>query len=93
MVPPVVLLVSVNIPDIARKCISNPDKLTIEEIKRLLEYFGYTEKKKPGSECTFHKKGAYPINVPTPKGVKFVKSPYVKRLVGLLDLEDYVENN
>lgn len=71
-----------------------PDSIDdIREVRKLLEAFGYQERKKSGgSECLFHKKNAYPINVPTIKGRK-VKSPYIKRLARILDLEDWYEKN
>ncbi|GAI92678.1 unnamed protein product, partial [marine sediment metagenome] len=53
---------------------------------------GYTEKKKPGSECTFHKRGSYPFNVPTVKG-RHVKRRYVERIVKILELEEYLEEH
>lgn len=64
----------------------------IDDVRRLLDLFGYKERGNPGSECIFHKKGAYPINVPTVQG-RHVKSPYVKRIVKLLSLEEWYESN
>lgn len=66
--------------------------IDIDDVRRLLDFFGYKERSKPGSECIFHKKGAYPINVPTVRG-RHVKSPYVKRIVRLLFLEEWYERN
>lgn len=64
----------------------------IGEIRRLLEAFGYEERKKAGGECIFHKKGSFPINVPTVSGRK-VKTVYVRRLVQILNLEEWYEEN
>lgn len=75
---------------LVRKFVFEPDKIDIGDVRRLLDGFGYEEKKKPGSECTFHKKGNYPINVPTVKG-RDVKNYYVKRLARILELEEYLE--
>lgn len=76
-----------------RKFIDEPDRITPEDFKRLLaDHLGYREWKNSGSERTFHKKGANPLNVPTPHKGKYVKSSYVKRMVELLNLEDYVED-
>ena len=47
--------------------------------------------KNPGSECIFHRKGSYPINVPTIRG-RYVKTPYVKRIVKIIELEEYLES-
>ena len=74
------------------KFINQPNNIEIDEVRRLLETFGYKEKRKPGSECTFHKPGCYPINVPTVKGRK-VKNQYIKRLVKILNLEDWFEEH
>jgi predicted RNA binding protein YcfA (HicA-like mRNA interferase family) len=70
--------------------VCRPESVTIADVRRLLSSFGYQEKKKPGSECVFHKKGSYPINVPTLKGRK-VKKQYIKLIVQKLDLEDLYE--
>lgn len=65
---------------------------SINDVRRLLELFDYKERRNPGSECIFHKKGAYPINVPTVGGRR-VKSVYVKRIIRLLSLEEWYERN
>lgn len=76
---------------LVRKFLFKQNGITIEDVRRLLECFDYTERKKPGSECIFHKKGSFPINVPTVKG-RYVKKRYVKRVVSILELEEYLEN-
>lgn len=75
---------------LVEKFIYEQDKIDIDDVRGLLDHLGYTEKRKPGSECTFHKKGAYPFNVPTVKG-KQVKKCYVKRMVKILGLEEYLD--
>ena len=75
---------------LVRKFICQPNTITIKDIERLLEAFGYEEKKKPGSERVFHKKEAYPITVPTVSG-RAVKSRYIRRMVKLLNLEEWIE--
>ena len=75
-----------------KKLLFKPTAITIRDIRRLLELFDYQERKKSGSECLFHKKGTPPINVPTVSG-RYVKSPYVKRLINLLSLEEWYEKN
>ena len=74
------------------KFLSNQNAIEINDVRRLLNLFEYEERRKPGSECIFHKKGAYPINVPTVQG-RHVKSIYVKRIVKLLSLEEWYEIN
>jgi hypothetical protein len=68
------------------------NKIDIEDIRRLLRAFGYLERRGPSGECIFHKKGSYPINVPTVKG-RAVKSPYVKRMVKFLKLEEWYDEH
>ena len=76
---------------LVRKFVDEPDKISINDVRRLLDYLDYEERKNPGSECIFHKKGKHPINVPTVKG-RYVKRPYVKRMVRILELEEYLED-
>jgi predicted RNA binding protein YcfA (HicA-like mRNA interferase family) len=76
---------------LVKKLVNKPDKISINDVRRLLDYLGFKERKKPGSECVFHKKGKYPITVPTVKG-KYVKSFYVKRMLRILEMEEYLEN-
>ena len=76
---------------LVHKFLVKQNDITIMDIRRLLEGFDYTERKNPGSECIFHKRGSYPINVPTVKG-RYVKRHYVKRIVRILELEEYLEN-
>lgn len=74
-----------------RKFLFKQSAITIVDVRRLLEGFDYTEGKNPGSECIFHKRRSNPINVPTVKG-RYVKKYYVKRIVKILELEEYLEN-
>ena len=74
------------------KFVYYPEKITsINDVRRVLDYFGYSERRKRGSECLFHKKGASAINVPTIGG-RGVKSVYVKRIVQILNLEEWSES-
>jgi predicted RNA binding protein YcfA (HicA-like mRNA interferase family) len=68
-----------------------PETIGISEIRQLLTDLGYEERSSPGSHCVFHRKGAYPICVPTVEGVK-VKRFYVQRLVETLHLEELDEH-
>lgn len=76
------------------KFVYKPETVTtIGEVRRLLEAFGYEEKKKRRSECIFHKKGASVpvINVPAVKG-RGVKSFYVKQITKSLNLEEWLDS-
>jgi len=81
-----------HISKLVAKFLFQQNSVDINDVRRLLDTFGYEEKKSPGSECIFHKKGCYPINVPTVKG-KVVKSRYIKRLIKFLELEEWYEEN
>ena len=76
---------------LVKKLVDRPDKISVNDVRRLLDYLDYEEKKNPGSECVFHKKGKHPITVPTVKG-RYVKRFYVKRMFRILELEEYLEN-
>lgn len=75
---------------LVRKFLLIQNGITIEDVRRLLTEFNYIERRNPGSECVFHKKGSFPINVPTVKG-RTVKSRYVKIIVKILELEEWFE--
>lgn len=75
---------------LVRKLVCKQGEITIDDIRRLAHCFDYTEWKKPGSECTFHRKGSPPLNAPTIKG-RYVRRQYVKRIVRILELEEYLE--
>lgn len=79
-----------SISKLVEKFLFRQNAIEVNDVKRLLHFFGYQERRNPGSECIFHKKGAYPINVPTVQG-RHVKSVYVRRLVKLLSLEEWYE--
>lgn len=70
--------------------LNSPDTIGIAEIRLLLTEFGYEERSKAGSHCVFHKKGSYPLCVPTVEG-KRVKKFYVQRLSETLNLEEEYE--
>ncbi len=76
---------------LVKRFIDEPDRITPADCRRLLESIGFSLRKNPGSENIYHKKGFSAINVPTPKKGKYVKSPHIKRLVKLLDLEILLE--
>lgn len=81
-----------SIEKLIEKFLYKQEAIIIEDVRRLLEAFDYREKKKPGSECVFHKKGEYPICVPTVRG-RHVKSQYVKLIVKRLNLEELYEES
>ncbi len=62
--------------------------ITIEDCDRLLKEYGYWLQKGSGSHRVYHKKGVVPITVVVPKNTKYVLSPYVKRIIRDLRLEE-----
>lgn len=67
--------------------LNSPETIGIAEIRQLMAELGYEEHSKAGSHCVFHKKGSYPLCVPTMEGRK-VKRFYVRRLSETLNLEE-----
>jgi predicted RNA binding protein YcfA (HicA-like mRNA interferase family) len=78
--------------ELAKRFIEEPDRITPDECRKLLELLGYERAKKAGSEQAYHKKNSYPITIPTPHKGKYVKKEYVFRLVKLSQLERYLKN-
>jgi hypothetical protein len=74
-----------------RKLLSGDKNVSFAEVRKIVEYFGYSKNKKASGEAVFHKKGHNPIVVPSVKGRK-VKLGYIKRLIIQLDLEDYLDD-
>ena len=87
----IILFVS-SFAKLIEKLVYKQNRVTISDVRRLADGFGYTEKKKPGSEYTFHRTGSFPFTAPTVKG-RYVKREYVKRIVKILELEEYLENS
>ena len=77
---------------IVQKFASQPRKITVADVVRLLEMLGYTERKNPGNHRVFHKKGSSVVTVPTVSG-RSLKKQYIRQLVKRLELEEYLENS
>ena len=71
-----------------QKFLNDPMHITIEDCDRLLTAYGYELRKGSGSHRTYHKRGAVPITVVTPKGSKYVNTPYVRNIARDLGLEN-----
>lgn len=70
------------------KFLNDKSHITVDDCDKILAAHGYKLKKKGGSHQTYHKKGAIPITVITPKNSKYVLIAYVKLIVKYLNLED-----
>jgi hypothetical protein len=72
------------------KILRNPKNVDFDELRRLLEGFGYECRQPRGgsSHYTFRKPGCPPITVPKDKPVN---KTYVKQVIKLLNLEEWHE--
>jgi hypothetical protein len=68
------------------KFLTDKSHITVEDCDRLLTLYNYTRYKSSGSHQTYHKKGAAPITVVTPKNTRYVKSAYVQLIIKYLKL-------
>jgi predicted RNA binding protein YcfA (HicA-like mRNA interferase family) len=71
-----------------QKFITDKMHITVDDCDRLLTAYGYELHKSSGSHQTYHKKGAIPITVITPKNTRYVNSAYVKLIIKYLKLEE-----
>jgi predicted RNA binding protein YcfA (HicA-like mRNA interferase family) len=77
---------------LVEKTLNNPKEVKFEELKRLLEGFGFVCSQPSGgsSHYTFRRPGSYPITVPKKKPVN---QAYVKRVIKQLNLEEWYDEN
>lgn len=69
------------------------DNISAGDVRGLLhDGFDYEEHRSPGSHLVFRKKGKLPIIVPTVKG-RNIKKRYIKKIVNILNLEEYIEDS
>jgi len=70
--------------------IKNPKNVTVDELCRVLVSFGYEERSGKGSHKVFTRKNSDPMTVPYQKPVNKV---YVKKVIELLALEEWYDEN
>ncbi len=77
---------------IVKKIINNPRDVDFNDIKKLLESFGYecTQPKGGSRHFIFRKKGVDHFSIPKKKPVNEF---YVKHIIKLLDLRSWYEEN
>jgi predicted RNA binding protein YcfA (HicA-like mRNA interferase family) len=80
-----------NLIKIVGKMLGLPSDMLFEEIKVVLRAFGYMPKAKGSSHVVFRKQGCLPITVPKAKNK--VKKCYLKRIIELLNLEEWHEKH
>ncbi len=69
-----------------------PPEAKFKDVEKILEEFGWELNRTRGSHHVFTKPGRRPLTVPTVKG-RTVKTTYLKKLIELLELEEYHEQN
>jgi hypothetical protein len=72
--------------NLIKKFLNDKMHITVEDCDRLLTLYSYKRHKSGGSHQTYHKKGASPITVITPKNTKYVNSAYVQLIIKYLKL-------
>ena len=77
---------------IVEKFLHEQDAISASDVIRLCRGFDYRLHNSPGSHLAFRKKGKPPIIVPTVKG-RYIKRYNVKKIVNILNLEEYFENS
>ena len=77
---------------LAAQVLSNPKDVGFEQLRSLLEGFGYECRQPRGgsSHYIFRKKGSMPISVPKDRPVN---RKYVEQVIDLLNLEEWYEKN
>jgi predicted RNA binding protein YcfA (HicA-like mRNA interferase family) len=68
--------------------LANPPDVRFEDVRYVLEAFGFREKRSRGSHHTFENEEGEVIVIPK-KGGQKVKRFYIQRIVELLELEDW----
>ncbi|HEU5423934.1 MAG TPA: type II toxin-antitoxin system HicA family toxin [Nitrolancea sp.] len=70
------------------RILARPPQADFDDVRAVLEEFGWVLARERGSHCTFAKPGEYPIIVPKVGGRK-VKRVYLDMICDRLGLDDY----
>lgn len=76
---------------LVKELLSNPPEVRFEDLQYVLEEFGFDEKRFKGSHHTFIDSQGRVLTIPK-KGGKKVKRIYIKRVVDLLNLEQWQQD-
>jgi predicted RNA binding protein YcfA (HicA-like mRNA interferase family) len=68
--------------------LATPPEISFQDVKYLLEAFGFEEKRSRGSHHTFDDNQGKVIVIPK-KGGKAVKRTYIKEIIKILNLEEW----
>jgi predicted RNA binding protein YcfA (HicA-like mRNA interferase family) len=77
---------------LVEKILSYPPDVRFEEVKYLLEAFGYREIRSRGSHHAFENDSGDVMIIPK-KGGNKVKRTYLREIVKVLDLENWQDDN
>jgi Predicted periplasmic or secreted lipoprotein len=72
--------------------LNQPPEVRFEDVRYLLETFGFEEKRSKGSHHSFRDSQARKITIPK-KGGQKVKGIYVQQIVELLNLEEWSDDD
>ncbi|MEQ9353857.1 type II toxin-antitoxin system HicA family toxin [Coleofasciculus chthonoplastes] len=72
--------------------LNKPPEVRFEDVRYLLEAFGFEEKRSKGSHHSFRDSQGRKITVPK-KGGQKVKAVYVQQIVELLNLEEWSDED
>ncbi len=76
---------------IVKELLANPPEVRFEDLQYVLEAFGFQAKRAKGSQHTFANRQGQVLTIPK-KGGQKVKRIYIKRVVDLLELEQWLKN-
>lgn len=75
-----------------QKFLASPPEVRFEEVRTLLEGLGFHEARSKGSHHIFRDEQGRQLTIPK-KGGQKVKRPYIQKIVELLNLEDWKDDN
>jgi predicted RNA binding protein YcfA (HicA-like mRNA interferase family) len=72
--------------------LNQPPEVRFEDVRYLLEAFGFEEKRSKGSHHSFRDSQGRKITIPK-KGAQKVKRIYVQQIIELLNLEEWSDDD
>jgi len=75
-----------------QKFLAIPPEIRFEEVRTLLEGLGFHEARSKGSHHIFRDELGRQLTIPKTGGQK-VKRPYIQKIVEMLKLEDWKDDN
>ena len=75
-----------------QKFLASPPEVRFEEVRTLLEGLGFHKARSKGSHHIFRDELGRQLTIPKTGGQK-IKRPYIQKIVELLNLEDWKDDN